>query len=132
MGKTKSGIYIPVFYLVLVVLFTGCATAPDRIDSLVTRLSSDHLWQNGEYPILGLPKSASTEQVVAKVFKMTGFDKGHVTKYKILKVREVRITGSLPDVYTAVLVSTDFGNKIVLIRYDGPNLGWWSRVYDTA
>lgn len=104
---------------------------PDQIDQLVTELSSSNgLLMNEAYPILGLPETASTEEVVSKTFKMTSFDKGRVENYKILQIRKVRIRGSLPDLYTAVLVETTFGKKIVLFRYVGETVGWWSRVYD--
>ncbi|MGA2867154.1 MAG: hypothetical protein ABSF95_21975 [Verrucomicrobiota bacterium] len=105
--------------------------APDPIQRLVARLSSSHgLWQNGLFPKLDLPATASTEQVVSRVFQMSGFDKGHVTTHRILETRQVRIPGSLPDIYTAVLVDTDLGKKIVLLKHEGPAAGWWSRVYD--
>jgi hypothetical protein len=118
-------------FSIIAVLVVGCTKAPDPVDQLVTKLSSSHgLWRNGISPILGLPATASNEQVVWRVFQMTGFDRGHVTRHRILKVREVRIPGSVPDNYTAVVVDTDFGRKIVLMKYEGPAAGWWSRVYD--
>jgi hypothetical protein len=99
---------------------------------LVADFSNSHgLWQNGLYPMLGLPESASPEQILERVFQKTGFDRGHVSSYKILEVRQVRIPGSLPDRYTAALVQTDLGEKIVLFKYDGQAAGgWWSRVYE--
>ena len=95
-------------------------------------LSSSHgLWVNGVYPTLDLPATASTEQVVARVFQMTGFDKGHVSSHRILETRQVRIGDRFPDAtYTAVLVDTDLGRKIVLRQHSSPSGGWWSRVYD--
>jgi len=118
-------------FAILAALLVGCATTSDPVDRLVTRLSSSHgLWRNGEFPSLGLPASASTEQLVSRVFQMTGFERGQVTTHRILKVRKVRIPGDLPDIYTAVVTDTDLGRKIVLFKYEGPATGWWSRVYD--
>jgi hypothetical protein len=108
------------------------ATA-DAIDGLVERLSSSHgLWLNGAFADLGLPRAASMQQVVSRVFEMTGFDAGRVKEHRILETRQVRIAGSLPDEYTAVLVETDMGRKIVLLQYQGERARgmWWSRVYD--
>ena len=103
----------------------------DPIDALVARLSATYgLWENGRSPVISLPATASTEQVVSNVFRMT--NPGTVTNYQILKIREMRITGSLPDKYTAVLVDASAGRKIVLLRKyneNGPN-AWWSRVFD--
>ncbi len=116
---------------ILATLLVGCATTSDPVDRLVTKLSSSHgLWRNGEFPSLGLPATASTEQLVSRLFQMTGFDRGQVTTHRILKVRKVRIPGDLPDIYTAVVIDTDLGRKIVLLKYEGPAAGWWSRVYD--
>jgi hypothetical protein len=104
---------------------------PDPIEALVDRLSSSHgMWTNGMFPKLDLPATASAEQVVARVFKMISFDKGRVKSHRILETREIRIRGPLPDTYTALLVDTDFGRKIVLLQYTSPSVGWWSRVFD--
>jgi len=116
---------------ILAALLVGCATTSDPVDRLVAKLSSSHgLWRNGEFAILGLPATASTEQVVARVFQMDGFEPSQVAKHRILKVRKVRIPGDDPDIYTAVVIDTDFGRKIVLLKYQGPAAGWWSRIYD--
>jgi hypothetical protein len=123
-------IVLPALFSIFAALLVGCAPKPDPIDFLVKDLSSSSLWDNGIFPMLGLPETASIEQVVSETFKKTGFDKGQVTSFKILRVRQVHIHGSLPDLYTAVLVQTDLGEKIVLLKYQGDAAGWWSRVYD--
>jgi hypothetical protein len=81
------------------------------------------MWQNGASAILGLPETASPEQVVKRVFEMTGFDRGHIKSYTVLKIREVQIQGGK---FSAALVQTDIGEKIVLFKKGGG----WSRVYD--
>jgi hypothetical protein len=62
---------------------------------------------------------------------MTGFDEGHVKRYKILEIKKVKIDGPLPDDYIAALVKTDLGEKIVLFQYGDTSTGWWTRVYDS-
>jgi hypothetical protein len=114
---------------ILAQLFVSTATA-EPIDDLVGRLSADHLWQNGASAVLDLPKEASSKQVVGKTFDMWSFASGRVKHFTIIKQAEVRLPGSLPDVYTAILVQTDLGTKIVLLQYHEPPIGWWSRVYD--
>jgi hypothetical protein len=104
---------------------------PDAIERLVERLSPTHgLWTNGLSPLIELPETATVAEVIARVFWMTGFDQGHVTSHQILETREVQVPASLPDRYTAVRVQTNFGEKIVLIQYQGEAAGWWSRVFD--
>src|SRR5205823_13399605 len=106
---------------IIAALLAGCATTPDSIDRLVSRLSSEHSWEQGGYPSLGLPATSSIEQVVSRVLERSGSDKQRVTTHKILKVREVSIPGSLPGIYTAILVGTDLGGKVVLLNHVGPD-----------
>ena len=110
---------------------TGAAgtidTAVDPIDQLVEKLSASPLWQNGRYPDLDLPKTASTDEIVARVFEVTGLDQGYAKVQRILETRLVQIRGDSLGNYTAVLVDTDLGRKIVLLQYG--STGWWSRVF---
>lgn len=118
-----------VYLFIFATFLFGCATLPDPIDRLVADASASHFWLSGAFPLLGLPETASPEQVIKRIFEKWDFDKkGFVTSYRILKIRQVHIRGSLPDLYTAALVQTNFGKKIVLFRYGGYE--WWSRVCD--
>jgi hypothetical protein len=121
------------FFIVIAVCLSGCVTTQDPIDWLVSNLSATHgTWVNGVSIGISLPKTASTSEVIARVFEMPTFGAEKVTSYKILKIRQVRIPGSPPsDLYTAVLVQTNLGEKIVLLQYTGHILGWFQRVYDT-
>jgi hypothetical protein len=114
-------------------LLAGCATTPDPITRLSAALSkTDGGWQGGITPMVPLPSNAPTEQVIAKEFEMPA--NMPAISYKILKTRQVHIKGDQPDLYTAVLVQTDTGEKIALIRYVqwyGQMSGWWVRFYDT-
>lgn len=134
---------------VILAVFCGCSTrqqpsvAPspkpqaarsDPIDQLVSRLSSSShgLWHNGPYQPASLPAAASTDEVLRQVFqKFISVHGSHVGRHEILETRQVRIpVGAPSDVFTAVLVETNLGRKIVLLQYESPGLGWWSRVYD--
>ena len=131
--------------LVVLALLCGCSTRqqpsvtpslkpqgaqPDPIAALVTRLSATHgLWINGMFPDLDLPATAPTQQVLEQVFKKTGFDKGNVRTFQIIETRQVQIPAAgFSDAFTAVLVETDLGRKIVLLK--SSSVSWWSRVYD--
>jgi hypothetical protein len=80
--------------------------------------------------MIDLPEIAAPEEVLRTALEKLGFDSGKVRQYKPLETRRVNIRGSLPNSYTAMLVDTDLGQKVVLIKYAGPTVGWWSRVYD--
>jgi hypothetical protein len=116
------------FFLVLPFCSFSKANTDD-IDTLVARLSATHgLWINGMSPKLDLPKTATTNEVIDKVFQMISFDGvGRVTKYNILSERQVQIP-PFPGTYIAISVRSNRGPVIVLIRYGGD--GWWSRVFD--
>lgn len=130
--KIKYLVFVRLAVLALAAaIFVACKTPPDPIDHLVADFSKSYgLWENGFFPSLGLPQTAPPEQVIKKTFQMTGFNNGHVSDYEILKTRQVRIPGSSQDLYTAAMVRTDLGEKIVMFKYDGPHVGWWSRIYD--
>jgi hypothetical protein len=103
----------------------------DPIDRLAARLASTPLWNNGLSPQIDLPPTAATDEVVAAVFERVSFDQGRATRHETLRTKPVSIGGD-PREYVAVLVETNFGRKIVLLRYEGQSIGWWSRVFDEA
>jgi hypothetical protein len=118
--------------VIVAAMLVGCATASDPIDHLAADLFSTHgFWRNGLSQGIHLPETAKPEQVVEQFFKISYFEHGKVTNYTILKIRKVHIQYCEPE-YTAVLVQTNFGEKIVLFRYEpkSPDLGWWNRVFD--
>src|SRR5436305_573815 len=56
---------------IILVLLVGCATTPpDSIDRLAAELSASGAWDNGGFPILSLPQTASPKEVVSKLFEM--------------------------------------------------------------
>jgi hypothetical protein len=133
----------PVTVFSIAALLLGCALLADPsaaaeqaiakgdpIGALVERLSASPLWRNGRNPIVELPVTATPDEVIARVFEQISFDEGQVTQYRILETRLVQIPGQLQDTYVATLVSTNVGNKIVLLKYEDSRSAWWSRVYD--
>ena len=64
------------------------------------------------------------------MFALTSFDAGRVTRHTLRTTKDVRIGTGPSDVYTAVLVETNLGDKIVLLRSGGTEHRWWSRVFD--
>jgi hypothetical protein len=103
----------------------------DPIDALVAQLTrTGGMWLNGLSPVLELPENASTEELVAEFFQKVSYEQGQIKSHTIADSRRVTITpGIFDDQYTAVLVDTNLGRKILLLQYS-KNGGWWSRVYD--
>lgn len=105
------------------------AAASDPIARLVATLEARPMWTNGGFPKITLPADAPTEKVLEAVFSNVSFDEGRATVRSIVERREVQIRPE-HDSYMAVLVDTSLGRKIALLRYRGPTVGWWSRVFD--
>jgi hypothetical protein len=105
---------------------------PDPIVALVERLSADRSgdWVNGLYPRLDLPATATVEAVFDRMFQRSPFNEGFVSDYTIVETRPVVIEGLRPEPYTAAIVDTNFGRRIVLFRRE--RLDWWTRIYEIA
>jgi len=100
--------------------------APNPISNLVGELSKKPLWENGLHPIIHLPKTAKPEEVVAAYFAKTTDPKGKIKDFEILETQRVEIPGSLPDNYTAVWCGTEYGGRIILMRFISQEAGWWT------
>lgn len=96
------------------------------VENLVTRLSADPVWMNGTVVYINLPPTTATEALVSQALDRASPDQ-EPAGHHILKTTDVRIQGKA---YTAILVQTHRGEKIVLVKYMGVKSGWWSRVYD--
>ena len=110
--------------LTLLVYGLTASAATDPIDRLVSSLPSNGLWINGLFPKITLPDTANPSQVVAACMV-----NAHIERYSILAVRNVTIAG-VSERYVAALVDSNVGQKVVLLRYSSPDIGWWTRVYD--
>lgn len=89
----------------------------DQIDSLRVHMSQKIVYYNWSRPcgLVPLPRSASMAQLLDHFFgKSIGFDAGHVTRYRIIRVRDVHIRR---DPFKAVLAETDQGWIIVLLEW---------------
>ena len=102
----------------------------DPIDSLVARLNASRgMWINGLYPIIELPADATPDQVLFAAVNMTGFDQGHIKSFQIQEVRKVEIIGARKETFSAALIESDMGTKILLFKPEKNNR-WWTRFYD--
>jgi|GEM_PF-1882078 len=100
--------------------------APDPITNLVDELSTSHTWGNGSYPIIHLPKTAKPKEVIAAYFSKTTDPKGKIKEFEIQETREVKIPGPLPASYIAVWCGTEYGGRIILMKFISPEAGWWT------
>jgi hypothetical protein len=105
----------------------------DPINVLAQKLNASHgSWINGLSPDISLPPEATPEEVLAQALKMTGFDQGHIKTCQIREVRQVQLnrTGRMES-YSAALVESDLGTKILLFKHMGKKW-WWTRFYDVS
>ena len=113
----------------------GCS-ARDPIDGIVREDSADPYFPNGLFPIINLPSTAPVVEVAAKALGLAA------TNVSVLETRQVHIAYgnegktafSEDSRYTAVLVNTGSGRKVVLLQFERGNRqapsNWWSRIYD--
>jgi hypothetical protein len=107
--------------------------AADPIDMLVRRLNGSHgEWINGLYPTVRLASDAATDAVIEEAIAKTGLIDGRIERYTIISARSVSIDEHLPHVYYALLLDTNLGRKILLMRYEGGTTGWWTRFFDAG
>ena len=110
-----------------------CYAAADPIDMLARRLNASHgEWINGLYPTIRLASDASTDAVIEEAIAKTGLIDGRIERFTIITARSVSIDEHLPHVYYALLLDTNLGGKILLMRYEGEITGWWTRFFDAG
>jgi len=98
--------------------------AEDSIDKVVSELESHEHWRRGIFSPISLPETAKPEEVIqAALHQYRNQNLACVT----LEIRKVKI-GNLID-YMAARVSIQSTEKVVLFRYEGEKIGWWSRIY---
>jgi hypothetical protein len=101
-----------------------------KIARLVAELSSGPATiDDGGYPIIELPRNATPSQVAAQCINMTGFVGGRIKHYEIRAIEKVPSYDGEGDL-TAVLIASDFGEKIIFMRYEAPGGRWWTHMYD--
>jgi hypothetical protein len=110
----------------------AAAAATDPIIHLVVSLSGDGLWANGVMARIDLPAEATPEQLVPRALQYE-VKKQNYRIIRIVHVEQVRIDpwANSPK-YTAVLVHGEPSDKIVLLLYEGPTVGWFNRVFDSG
>jgi hypothetical protein len=120
--------------VLICIAFASCAGTEtihnDPISALIQKLNaSNGLWVNGTYPYISLPPDAKPEEVISQAVKMTGFGQGHIKTYQIREVHQIQLNSGLMETFSAALVESDLGTKILLFKHEGRNR-WWTRFYD--
>jgi hypothetical protein len=82
-----------------------------------------------------LPATASPEQLISTLTVRGEFGRLNIYSgsIKILQTRSVHTTPPISEAYTAVLLDTNLGQKIVLLQpqnFKGKWHGWYWKVYD--
>jgi hypothetical protein len=131
--KYTSMKFTPCF-LALFLFLVGCSQQ-DPIDSIVEKASSNPIFPSSNIivELIKLPATAPIAEVVSKALEPRGPEGKNVT---ILETRQVQIANAdknrvVPSDflrYTAVLVNTSSGRKVILLQFQ-PD-GWWNQIYD--
>ena len=129
--------------IICLLALAGCSRSPvDPIDALMSELPYQMVPSYMFVPI-PLPPSASPDSVVHELESTGIFSHKGIGRYTTLQTRSVHTTprdrdlreGMHVEYYTAVLLDTDAGRKIVLLRplkgRSGHDEGWYYRIYST-
>lgn len=113
----------------MLICLTACITvkAEDSIDKVISGFDSNGLWMNGIFSPISLPETAKPEEVIqAALLEYRKKDLPCVT----LEIKKVKIEsiGSRIE-YMAARVKIQSTERVVLFRYEGEKIGWWSRTY---
>ncbi len=116
----------------LAVFLLGCSHR-DPIDRLVAEVSNEGPTFYMFAPVQ-LPATASPKELISALTVRGEFGSRQITStsIKILQIRAVHIGPDSQD-YTAVLLDTNLGQKIVLLQpqsLNGKWRGWYYKVYD--
>jgi hypothetical protein len=113
-------------------ILLGCGSR-DPIDRLMARLQTETksiTFTSYPFSPIDLPATASSEQLISALSERGDFQKLHVTKVRIVLTRTVQTPEDIPPRWhhTAVLLESDAGQKIVLLR--PLHSGWYFKIYD--
>jgi hypothetical protein len=120
---------IQIFYLMLLtLLFLAGCSRKDSIERLMDKLPYERVPSYLFNPI-DLPETASPEQCISVLT-----NRGDLRPRKILEIRKTQTTeratdGNPIERFTAVLMDTDAGQKILLLQPMGTNR-WYFKIYD--
>ncbi len=97
------------------------------IESLAKKLSESHgLWTNGTFKPIVLVENVTDEQIIKQFVKNVVDEEHKLTKHKILKSQQINISS---QEYRAVLLDTNLGRKIILMKFYSPK-SWWTKIFD--
>jgi len=130
LGEDMKNIAITLLCCALVSCTGTKVTVADPIDALVKKLNaSNGFWINGLYPNINFPRDAEPNEVIAQAVQQSGFDQGHIKSYQIQEIRQVQLSTGLTETFSAALMQSDLGTKILLFKPEENNR-WWTRFYD--
>jgi hypothetical protein len=140
LGRFMRTTFLAIFFA----LVASCARA-DEIDNVVTNLPDE--WNDNETGVIIMPQTASTQEVLQKVFGKWWFytsqppmNNIQITNFTTLKTRQVAIpVGHFPGAhvysYTAVLVQASQGVQVVVLlrHFDVyTSRAWVSAVFEAT
>ena len=121
------------FIVVITFVLLGCSRR-DPIDRVMDRVSNESAPSYLFVPVQ-LPATATPEQLVSAL-KVRG-EFGQLNIYsgsvKIVETRSIHHALSIPEAYTAVLLDTNLGRRMVLFEPLSSKSkwgGWYWRIYD--
>jgi hypothetical protein len=114
------------FLIIFVAMTLSGCTSKDPIANFVGKEQGDRYFGNGPFKRLNLPRTAPIDELVTQAFENAFPVPVYPENINVITQRQVNISG---EEYTAVLVNTEHGERVVVLRYSDPMHGWWNHVY---
>jgi len=136
-----------VWLVICLVALVACNRAPkDPFDALMEELPYHGFNSYGFVP-LQLPSMATPDSLIREMERSGRFYRSGISTFTNRETRSVHtklrerdlqylrkhdaLNGWHPEYFTAVLLDTDAGRKILLLRHLGVDKGWFYRLYDS-
>jgi hypothetical protein len=121
------------FIVMMVLVLLGCSRS-DPFNRVMDYVSHESVPSYMFVPVQ-LPATASPEQLISALIVRGEFGRLNIYSgsIKILQTRAVHTVPPMLESYTAVLLDTNLGQKIVLLQpqsFDGKWHGWYWKIYD--
>ncbi len=115
--------------IVLTASLLACRPA-DPVDRLMAQLSEPRREEYAFVPVR-LPVTASPQQLVTALADRGDLRQKQITSFTMSRTQPAHTTGPAPvESFTAVLLNTDAGQKIILFRPLTGQTGWYYKIYD--
>jgi hypothetical protein len=104
----------------------------EAVDRLVDKLNASHGgWGNGRRDSVQLPEDATANEVIGASLQIADPPFSEVKTHRVLSVCNIeKLVAPGRGPWSAALLETNLGPKILIWGFQGDKSGWWVRLHD--